>query len=406
MKQEDLKRLFDRIEPDDRARQRMLNNILEYRNQRQKVSFIKRINYKVTVPALVLVLVFTGSILAYNLTDKSLWGSDFTEKGKGLTEKWAIDGDTGDLSGGVPEDSIAIIKNQFQIEDRHYVLLTDDIKSEFAFSASISDSDIGKKITTVTTAIDSDLLGCEVYEYLPAGCEAVIAVKINNEYKLFRFFNFESYNNNEDEDAAAYLKLYGINSAEDILKIQFIRYSEEAKLEGGMDIISEITDNDKIAKFYNYYSVLKNSSSEYFESLFNYQPADNGDTDIIPERKGEVGIDPGLVPPDLPQDYTETVGTSYADDAVSVEVDVNDNPATDSGPNVIYDTEAQVSGSGGTSSAGSAGSVGNALGNSVNIRIYNRHGVYYETVYYPNIGFISRHKVTDEFADFLNQYTG
>jgi len=410
MKQEDLKGLFDSIEPDDRARQRMLNNILEYRNRRQKVSFIKRINYKVAIPALVLVLVFTGSIAAYNLTYKGLWRSDFTEKGKGSTEEWITGGDTGssDLSGGLPEDSVAIIQNQFQIENKHYILLSEDMKSDYAFPASVSDSDIGKKITTITTTIDSGLLGCEVYEYLPAGCEAVVAVKINNKYKLFRFFNFESYNNNKDEDAIAYLKLYGINSAQDILKIQFIRYSEEAKLEGRVDVINEIADSDKIAEFYNYYSVLKNSSSEYFESLFNYQPAHDGDTDQISEKKGEVEInpDPGLVPPDLPQDYAETVGTGYADDAVLVEADVKDNPATDRGPNIIYDTEAPMSGSGGTSSAGSAGSVGNALGNSVNIRIYNRHGVYYETVYYPNIGFISRHKVTDEFAGFLNQYTG
>lgn len=42
-----------------------------------------------------------------------------------------------------------------------------------------------------------------------------------------------------------------------------------------------------------------------------------------------------------------------------------------------------------------------ALASSITIRIYNKNGVYFETVYYPNIGFISRHEVKDEFAAFL-----
>ena len=56
----------------------------------------------------------------------------------------------------------------------------------------------------------------------------------------------------------------------------------------------------------------------------------------------------------------------------------------------------------GETSASYSGSVGSdALGNPITIRIYNRSGVYLETVYYPNMGFISRHEVNDEFAAFL-----
>jgi len=414
MKQEDLKRSFDRIEPDDEARQRMLNNILNYRNKKERNSFTRRFSYKVAVPALVLALVVTGSIMAYNLTNKGLWDGDFAERGKESTVERVTESDMAgnDLSGGTPEDSVAIIKNQFQIEDRHYVLLTDDMKARFSLPDSIRDSDIGKKITTITTTIDSDLLGCEVYEYLPAGCEAVVAVKIDNDYKLFRFFSFESYNNNEDEDAAAYLKLYGINSAGDISKIQFIGYSEKAKLENRMVLIGEITDSEEIAKFYNYYSVLKDSSKEYFDRLFNYRPADSGNIGRVPESKGGQEIEPGLVPPDLPQnsDFSRnnilTDEAGYVENLISSEGDVKNEPVTDKRSNIAHDTGNQVSGSGATSSAGSEGAIGDALGNPVTIMIYNRYGVYYETVYYPNIGFISRHKVTDEFADFLSRYIG
>ena len=49
----------------------------------------------------------------------------------------------------------------------------------------------------------------------------------------------------------------------------------------------------------------------------------------------------------------------------------------------------------------SQGSTGNALADPVYIRIYNNSGIYLETIYYKNIGFISRHEVNKEFANFL-----
>ena len=50
------------------------------------------------------------------------------------------------------------------------------------------------------------------------------------------------------------------------------------------------------------------------------------------------------------------------------------------------------------------GSAGAALENAVTIRIYNKNGIYYDTIYYPNIGFISRYKLGDNFKAFLNSY--
>jgi len=50
------------------------------------------------------------------------------------------------------------------------------------------------------------------------------------------------------------------------------------------------------------------------------------------------------------------------------------------------------------------GSAGDALANPIGVRIYNKQGVYYETMYYRNIGFLSRYEVSREFADFLATY--
>jgi hypothetical protein len=118
----------------------------------------------------------------------------------------------------------------------------------------------------------------------PAGSEAVLAVKREEGYQLFNFFTFESYINNQDEDASVYLKLYGINGPHDIQAVRFIEYTEQSKVEGGLNIIGELNEAAEIEEFYRYYFELKNASDKYFERLFGYLP--NG------EDYGNVTTDP------------------------------------------------------------------------------------------------------------------
>lgn len=95
-------------------------------------------------------------------------------------------------------------------------------------------------------------------------------------------------------DAAAYLNLYGIKSAGDIQKIQFIGHSEQAKLNHTVDVKAEITDKAEIAKFYNFYSVLKDSSDKYFDALYKARE------EIVKNNEN------GAAPPDtVPPDYKE-----------------------------------------------------------------------------------------------------
>jgi hypothetical protein len=257
--------------------------------------------------------------------------------------------------------AIAVIKDEFKIGNKNYHILSEGQKKEFGLPGVISTSDIGTRITTITTSVDADLKGLDVYKYLPADGEAVVAVKKGNEYKLFKFLSFDSYNNNQDEDAISYLELYGINSAEDIAKIQFIGHSDKAKIEGRLDIISEITDKERIAAFYNYYSAIKNSSDVYFDKLFNYKGSNNESKDTAPEL-------------------------------IKLPSDSKAEASSDKGEK----REIQ----------GSPGRAGNALNNSLTIRIYNQKGVYRDAEYYPNIGFISRHEVNKDFEGFLKNYNG
>jgi len=383
VKKEDIKKSFDNIEPDGIAIERMLNNVLNHFEKKKEVSLLKtfKFNLKIAISVFAMVFVVAGSLLVYNLIPNNAknygksnvedynkdYGIEYSSGNGSSISGNNSNGNAGnsadDNAGSVTEkssqgasDSVALapeggaarIRNQFQIGNKHYIIMTDSQKAEFNFPDEIAESDIGRKLTTVNVSVDAGLIGSDVYEYIPAGCDAVVAIKINNEYKLFKFFNFESYNKNQDEDVSAYLELYGINSASDIDKIQLMSYSDQAGNKGKLDVINEIKDSERITKFYNFYSVIKNSSDKYFEKLFNYY-------NVLSTRKP------------APQE-------------------------------IIIDSR-----SGAASSSGYAGSAANALSNSVIIRIYRQNGVYFEAPYYPNIGFISRHEISEEFAAFLRE---
>jgi len=434
--------VFDNIEPDIPAKERMLENVL-YHSKNRKINTMFYFNFRKAVPALVLTVVLAGGILSYGLKDiifnNGMRGSSPTE----IAQDGLIDNDT--ASGR--EDMVAPLLNQFQIKGRNYILMSDYVE-EFGFNAAISDGDIGNKIATIEKSPDKSLIGCEVFEYIPAGCQAVVVVKRNNAYELYRFFTFESYNNNQDEDAIEYLKLYGINSPEDIAKIQFIVHTERSKLEGTTNITGEITDRNEIARFYSFYSVLRNSSDKYFEKLFGSRP---GSRDVEIDRvnpdgqKGEIVPDEKSVEPVVPDympapDYDGTSGSSSSYPGIAEDMPLSagegrdaviaiepyiaiDQPADlpviggDTPVSVIIDRGNVSSPTGGSSSMtgfgstepvtvapAQGGSVGNDLDDPVTIKIYNKKGVYLETTYYKNIGFISRYEISSDFAAFIENY--
>jgi len=418
MRKEDIKASFDNIKPDETAKSRMLDNIINH-SYRKKEHIMTSFKFKKAIPALAMIVVIAGSVLTYNL----IWGSNdpaYTPPG------YMADGD--DL---VREDAVAPLLNIFKIDDKHYVLLNDDMRAEFGLPAAILESDIGEKIADIKESPDSSLIGCGVYKYTPAGGEAVVVVKRDAEYLLFKFFVFESYNNNQDEDAVRYLDIFGIKKPEDIAKIQFIGHTEESKMLNRTNILGEITDGDEIARFYGYFSKLKNSSDKYFEKLFGFAGTDSGAKNAEPDTGVE--IDPAK--PDAPVSTGAGWGNTveapdridygkdqpleqkpgeihYAQDSITaiekreIEAVSGDTPVASEPQPAGNATSGMVDrGDSGrnTSSPGVAGAT-NALAYPITIRIYNQSGVYLETVYYPAIRFISRFEVSEDFAKFMDNY--
>ncbi|QNO14208.1 hypothetical protein HYG86_05190 [Alkalicella caledoniensis] len=406
MRKEDIKKSFDGIEPNSISTQRMLNKVLNHADKKQKKSFISTMNLKKIIPAAAMICVLTVGVLNYDL---------FLNKPSSGAETDRLTGD--DFA---REDMADIMRDQFKIEDRTYMLLTQWHKEQFNLPNTIKESDIGENITTITSSIDESLIGLDIYGYIPAGGEAIVAVKRDGVYELFMFLNFDSYINNKDEDVATYLKLYGINSPADISKIQFIGYSEEAKLRGVPSTKGEISDTDGITTFYNFYSVMKDASDKYFDKLYNYRIDQT-------KTKPRTPSEPRQLPPDYgkPQDEApdSSVSTDHEEAVNTLPIGTDEaKPPVDLGPSkdardsqgrIIDkgdDSQAngedrgQSKGEQGQSTEPSVGNVGDALFNSVSIRIYNQKGIYFEAQYYPNLGFISRHEVSAEFAAFLDRF--
>lgn len=233
---------------------------------------------------------------------------------------------------------IAKEEQQFRYKNRNYTVLSGEKRDAFGLPESVQEGDIGEKIGTIS---EGPLEGTDFYEYLPAGGQAVVAVQKEDQFFLYEFYAFQRYLDNQDEDVVSYLSLYGITDADSIEKVQFITLSQEAG-KSNQKVLKEITSPDDIRTFYNRYSVMTDSSKQYFDQIYG--------------QSGSVGQ----------KDYTINLGGSLG------------SPSQGQGTTLLDD--------------------------AVLIRIVSKTGIFMDAPYYPGMGFISRHKVTDEFADFLKQF--
>lgn len=338
MKKKELDQAFQSIKPDEETKGEMLHDILnaDANNENKKTPHLLR-----PISVIIVCLIMMGSIIAYkqfNIHDKlGLAGNS--------TEEQQIENNIETEDGAFP------LRDQFQIDDRHYHLLRPTKQEEYGFPQEVDEKDIGEKLTTITDSIDQTLLNKDVYHYLPAQSEAVVAVAMENDYQLYEFYNFKSYEDNQDESGLAYLQLYGIEEAADLIQVQFGHQTQSSAGQITFHVKSEINDPEDLEKFHEFYAALTNDSDLYFERLF--QGSDDNDR--------------------------------------------NDNHPIIEEEQTNKDQEEQ-------SSPAFEGTAGNALEDSIEIRIYQKSGLFIRTTYYPNIHFISRHSIDESFVHFLEEF--
>lgn len=384
------KHIFDQLTPDEYQKQQVWN-LIQQKQQATRPHPL-RLGLRIAVPALSLALVAAVSLWSLGLfsgkpNPQSLISPPGQSDNAGRPDTAEIGTDGRDLA------TAPLL--QFTLKGRVYHQMHSDWIKQFGFDPTVTDQQIGDQIATIDTAADPALKGKPVYAYLPAKAEAVVAVRLDSGYQLYKFLHFKSYENNQDEDAIEYLKVYGMDSADDIAAIRFIGYSEQAKLENRTEILAEVTDRAEIEKFYQYYSALKNASDQYFETLYSYRAS------VTPSRPGA-----DVPPPDLPPDYIPQL--TPEPDRQAPSSNAADTPAraqdADSGMVDYGNTTGTAGDSSPGSIPGTTGSAAGALANAQTIRICAKSGLYFETIYYPNIGFISRYQVPAELAQWLAAY--
>ena len=109
MKKEDFIKSFTNVEPSEEAKQKMFQNITQHNETRNRNYSFKMM--KVIVPVFMITLVlFIGLFMGDRLSNNEL---------ENIGEDDGSRVDT-DLAGRAPEDAVAILKDQFQIGNRHY----------------------------------------------------------------------------------------------------------------------------------------------------------------------------------------------------------------------------------------------------------------------------------------------
>lgn len=329
MKVEELSRAFKKVKPDEKTKRRMLTNILKEQKDSENWVFA---HFLKPIPLLFTFVILLGGFFVYrHFNPLQIAGPSNSDHHLDTTEEGT-------------ENGAYEIKDEFQIDDRYYYLLRDEKRKAYGLPPTILEEDIGEQFSTITESIDENLINRDVYHYVPAQSEAIVAVSFNGDYQLYEFFNFESYEEGQDETGQRYLELYGIHHAAHIAYVQFGRFSLNESPDPDLNIISEISDEENIEKFYAYYAQLTNDSDLYFDRLFHWE-----------DHEGE---------------------------------------ENDSSNHENFDHESSMPAYEGSSQG--------ALEDSVIIRIYQKSGVFFETIYYPNISFISRHHVNNEFREFLH----
>lgn len=380
MNEFDIKNALDKIVPDEDCKQKMLENILNNTKKPKKPEIYKRV---VPVAALLAVVV-CASLVANGIlnnkftTDSKMDSLDDTGLAAGhgnSTNEIAATYDT--------SNTMMAQVSLIYFDGRLYTLPYEQQLNYLGYSNTVTPAQVGEKISTAKS-------GEEVFRYLPAGCEAFVVVKQDGKDVLYAFQNFESYNNNQDEDASEYLKLYGANSAEDIAKIEVYNYYG--------DLVNppakSYDDSATITKFYGYFKDLKNSSDQYFNALFKYSEVQKYDEGTASYSSGVSGNTGGaVIAPDA------VVGTEQATQTEPAAG--NCSPAYEGGTSagVVYPTK--PADGVGQSTSGSVGSAGYSLADSTVFRICFKNGNYMDLPYYPNIQFLSRYYVGGEFSTML-----
>ena len=280
-------------------------------------------------------------------------GTAWGDPSEGSTESFA--------SGATSETYVVAAEDRFIVEGKIYteVLPGNADWMGKPFPSVVPEKDLGEPAGTIEGG--GELNGKTAYVYAPGESQALLAVERDGEYRLYVFYMFVSYEENGEEDAADYLKVYGVESAQDFVSVELIQYPADG-VERSLGVLSE----RETEEFYDMFSNLKDGSAAYFKALSSY----DGETNSVEDTEEESGV------------------------------------STSSTLGVEIQTQQGAGEEGGTASFSPGSEGSHALDDSVCVRITVPSGLMMEFWYYPRIGFLSRYAATPELQEFLESRCG
>lgn len=338
------------VSPDEAAKKRMLEAIQAGGDPARK-QIPKRLIWVAGCCCLALILGIGTWVWAGGGNGWNLWGPEGTTP--------LLETESSTVADVTSETEIGWIEPEsyFLLKGRKYAYRF-GVDSTGSGPLLAKPEELGAALGTVPEE-QGEIGGRPVYAYTPVHCEAVVAVQQSTgEYALYEFFSFEEYDNNEDRDAADYLELYGIRSSEDLEKVELYSYpsAESVRLEKSLS-------QEERSVFYGYFSRLKSSSQEYFDALGISWASDSSGA-------SETG---------------KTVASSSV---------VSASPSYGANGNNQADSEENTA-------ASWPGSSDSFFEGSVSVRITGTNGLTCSWDYMPNPNFLSRWKVPDEMAEWL-----
>ncbi len=231
------------------------------------------------------------------------------------------------------------VMQSFELDGALYHQASSEELTEYGLPATVDEELIGPYLGTLGKEAGEELMGKDVYAYGDPAARVFLTVQTAKGYDIYLFGGFIKYRDNTDEDASAYLALYGVEDESDIESIDIYDYPDTTS----EHLVRTITSRKIIGQFYDMYCSLTDASEAYFDAI---------------------GIHPAL-------------SSQSLDPPAAAVSDGNQSAVSCLSPNASDAYEEKE---------------GDALSDCKTIALHLTNGYTLRVPFYPRIGFLSRYK--------------
>lgn len=361
MKEDSLKQAFERLTPSDTQKEAMLRQVLAQGRRR-----IRRPVWIGVVSSAAAVFLLAAGCFGYALLSGTLPSAK-------------------DLNmAGTAGEGMETAQPELALEETDEVLvkgriysLREDLRESLNYPEFVAEEELGEA-WAAQWRHTSGVSQTTAYWYPKAPGETAVALEQpDGRYRLYLFENFTSYEENGEEDMAAYAAVYGLHSAYDLA---------EVRIQGENGQEAAIGDPGWLSRFFEEYVGLTEDAEGYFSQLSGGGESSQGEDSY---REG----------------YIET--TSDDPDALFVEHDMQTGEDRWYKPDPSCSRAPEDEGGEASQTADSpTGLPAPELRRQYTVTVRFASGWERSYLYLPDIGFFERYPATEALAGLLEELIG